>query len=416
MSWLSRLFESRDAGVQPAGTLERPSVSLYQALAGIPVDAGVTVNASTAMSVPEVFASVRAIAQDVARCPVKLQTRQADGDWVDAYDHPLWTLLADLPNPETTSVSFRDQMQRDLLQYEAAYAEVERDRQGQVKGLWRLEPDRMHSDRDSLGRKQWHYPGVPVYRFDANRPPIFELLHPSPIYACKNLIGLALALDKYTSTYFKNGARFSGSLSTPKGLGEKAIKNLRESISALYSGAENAHKLLILEEDLKYIPIGAQNDQAQLNEIRRLVQVMICGTLRMPPHKIGNLERATFSNIEQQDREYVGSTLDVFFVLWEQAARRDLLTDRQYPRYRMAFDREALVQADFKTRMDALAVGLNAGVWSANDARRKLRENPIPADAGGNAYYHNGNLIPLATSIATTVTGAGLSDPGGVTA
>ena len=122
---------------------------------------------------------------------------------------------------------------------------------------------------------------------------------------------------------------------------------------------------------------------------------MIAGAFRVPPHKIGDLERATFSNIEAQDRDYVNSSLNPYLVMWEQALRRDVLTTRQYPQYQVIFDREALIEADSVSRANGLAIGRQNGWWSANDVRRKLHENPIPADEGGDEYHMNGNMIPL---------------------
>ena len=94
-------------------------------------------------------------------------------------------------------------------------------------------------------------------------------------------------------------------------------------------------------------------------------------------------------------------TLDPFFVLWESAIRRDLLTTRQYPLYDVAFDRSTLIRADIKSLHDALARGRDAGFYSANDVRRKLGENPIPAAEGGDLYLVNGNLKPATATEAT---------------
>jgi len=362
------------------------------------VASGVTVTPETAMQVPDVFACVSVLAEDVGRCPLKLRVKTNNGEWEDATSHPLWEILHDLPNPETTAAEFRDSLMRDLLRHEKAFAEIVRKPNGEVKALWRLDPERMTVSRDAMNVKRYSYrmdAGKPIeWTFDPDRPPLLELRHPSPIHRCRDLIGLAIALDMYASKFFANGVRMSGILHVPpqKPEGRQAI---RETLEAMHGGVKNAHKFGIFEGDTKFTPLSTTNDEAQFNETRKQIRTMIAGSFRMPPHKIGDLERATFSNIEAQDRDYVNSGLDRFLVLLEQAYRRDVLTTRQYPRYQAIFDREALIQSDLQSRMEALASGRQNGIYSANDVRRKLHENPIPAAEGGNQYHMNGNMIPL---------------------
>jgi len=165
---------------------------------------------------------------------------------------------------------------------------------------------------------------------------------------------------------------------------------------AMHKGVKNAHKIGVIEGDADFKQLTAQNDEAQFNETRKLVRTMIAGAFRVPSHKVNDLERATFSNIEAQDRDYVNSGLDPYLVLWEQSVRRDVLTTRQYPRYQAIFDREALIGADMVSRLAAFATGRQNGIWSVNDIKRKLHENPIPKAEGGDLYHMNGNMIPLA--------------------
>jgi HK97 family phage portal protein len=364
------------------------------------VASGVSVTPHTAMQVPDVYACVQVLAQDVGRCPLKLRAMKDDGEWVDATDHQLWEVLHDLPNPEMTAGEFRSEMMRALLAHEAAYAEIVRNPNGTIKGLWPLDPTRMTVERDHLNVKVYTYrtdnENRPIiWRFDPDRPPLFELKHPSPINRCKDMIGLAIALDKYAGKFFANGARLSGLLNSPTSLTPDQRGLIRSMFESLHKGVENSHKVGITEGPLTFTPLTTPNNEAQFNETRKHIRTMVAGAFRVPPHKIGDLERATFSNIEAQDRDYVNSSLNPYLVMWEQALRRDVLTTRQYPRYQVVFDREALIEADAKSRSEALAIGRQNGWWSANDVRRKLNENPIPASEGGNQYHMNGNMIPL---------------------
>jgi HK97 family phage portal protein len=364
-----------------------------------PVASGVTLTPETAMQVPDVYACVSVLAQDVGRCPLKLRAQQDDGEWQDATSHGLWEILHDLPNPEMTATEFRDYMQRELLAHEHAYAEIVRTPTGAIKALWPLESSRMTVARDALNVKRYRYRmnGRPdlEWAFDPDKPPILELRHPSPIHRCRDLVGLAIALDRYAGKFFANGTRLSGLLHVPAGTKPEGRQAIRQMFESMHRGVENAHKVGIIEGDTKFSPLSTTNNEAQFNETRKQIRTMIAGAFRVPPHKIGDLERATFSNIEQQDRDYVNSGLDPYFVMWEQALRRDVLTTRQYPRYQVVFDREALIQSDAVSRMTSLATGRQNGIYSANDVRRKLNENPIPDSEGGNLYHMNGSMIPL---------------------
>jgi HK97 family phage portal protein len=282
--------------------------------------------------------------------------------------------------------------------YERAYAEIVRDGAGVVRQLWRLDPARMTVSRDALNRKTYTYRladgTTTTWTFDASRPPVLDLVYRSPLAQCRDLIGLALALDTYAAKFFANSARPSGVLTTPKQLSDVAADKLLKRWKATYGGAKNAHKVAILEEDVKFQAITATNEQAQFLELRKFVRTQIAGVFKVPPHKVGDLERATFSNIEHQSREYVASLAPLFLV-FEQSIRRDLLTTRQYPRYRAVFDYETLIETDIQSRMTAFATARQNGIYSADDCRRKLKENPIGAAAGGNLYHMNGNMIPL---------------------
>lgn len=359
---------------------------------------GLSVTPERAMRVPDVYSCINVLSQDVGRCPLKLRVNADDG-WRDADAHPLWEILHDLPNPEMTAAEFRAGLTRQLLQHECAYAEIVRRSDGRVQAMWPLDSARMSVRRDALNRKVYVYrvdQGDPiVWTFDADRPPLLELRHPSPIVQCRDMIALAMAIDMYGGKFFANGARLSGLVMAKSGLKKEQKQSLREAFTEMYAGVKNAHRVGVLEGDLEFKPMTSPNDEAQYNETRKLVRSMIAGAFRVPSHKINDLDRATFSNIEAQDRDYVNSGLDPYLVMWEQAIRRDLLTTRQYPRYQATFDREALIQADAQSRAMGFAQGRQNGWYSVDDIRQKLGENPIGPSRGGDRYHMNGNMVPL---------------------
>lgn len=397
---LANLFERRDS-------LENPSVELYRALTQMdePSSSGISLNDEQAANVPDAFACIQVISQDIARCPLRLRRQQEKGRHEDASDHPLWEILHDLANPETTAYQFKEDMQRNLLTYEKAYAEIVRNARGEIVSLWALDPRNMTVSRDALNRKVYTYRvglGQPIrWVFDPSRPPILELSHRSPLKKCRDLIALAYAMELYGAKFFANGARVSGVLEVPKevNLQPEARINMRESFTKFFGGVKNAHKVALLEGGTTFKPISAQNDEAQFNQTRKLVRAQIAGIFRVPPHKIGDLERATFSNIEEQGIDYVNG-LRPFLRQWAQAIRRDLLTTRQYPRYEVVFDTDELTQASTREKYESVAILRQNGLASANDILRELDKNPISAEDGGDAYLINGNMMPVAQAAA----------------
>lgn len=373
---------------------------------GPAVAAGVSVTPERAISVPAVYASISVLAQDVARTPIKLRRRVAADTFEDATDHALWEILHDLANPETTAFDLKRQLQTDLLLHEHAYAQIVRV-DNRVTALWRLDPTRMVVERDAALRKRWRYTDdrgkTHEWLFDASQPPIFELTHPSPIRACRDLIGTAIALERYIGRFFGNGARMGGTLETDiPDLDEDQFQQIRQRLEGWHAGVEQAHRLLILSAGMKYQAVAAPNDTAQLNELYQTIRTEIAGVFRVPTWRIGDLSRATYSNMESGERSYVEGSLDPLFALWEAAIRRDLLTTRQFGQFTVAFDRAALIRNDIKTLHEALARGRDAGYYSANDIRRKLGENPISAEQGGDLYLCNGNLTPLTQAGSAT--------------
>jgi HK97 family phage portal protein len=391
-TFLRGLFERR--GVKLKGGFDTVSALL----GAEPTSAGMNVSPERAITVPSVFACLTVLSQDVAKTPIKIRRRVTTDTFVDAVDHALWEILHDLANPETTAYAFKHQMQFDLLQHERAYAEIVRV-DGQVTSLWRLDPTRMVVDRDEARRKRYRYTTergqTTEWRFDVSRPPILELAHPSPLRHCRELIGTALALQRYVGKFFSNGARISGVLETDRSLSEESAARVKRSFEEYYAGLENAHRFALLEDGMKFRAIAAPNDDAQLNETLQTIRNEICGLFRIPPFKISDLTRANYSNVEALAIEYVTGTLDPWFTVWEHAIRRDLLTTRQFGQFDVTFDRAALIRSDVKSQHDALARGITAGFYSPNDARRRLGENPIPSGQGGDAYLVNGAMVPI---------------------
>jgi HK97 family phage portal protein len=387
MAWWSRFFERR--AWRLSELMSWSDMGLTE-----PTAAGVAITPQLAASVPAVFSCLQVLSQDVARTPIKFREQVAPETFVDALDHPLYELLHDLPNPEMTSYQFKAKLMGQLLVYGVAYAEIARI-DGRIVSLWPLASDAMRVDRTESGRKRWTYYANGkeyVWLFDASMPPILELVSESPIQRCRNLIGTALALETYVGKFFANGAKPAGILTAPNPVDQSTATRIKEYWASNYGGSSNAGKTPLLDSGLTYTPISSTNEHAQLNEMLRAVNEQIAGCFRVPTWKIGDLTKTTYSNMEAGETSYVVSTLDPYFQLFEEAIQRDLLTTRQFGRYSVQFDRQALIRSDLKSLHDSLATGLNTGFYSVNDVRKRLGLNPI---ADGDAYFRNSALVKL---------------------
>lgn len=384
MNWFSKLFERR--AVTP---------ELAAAFMGGSVAAGVDVTPSRALEVPAVFACVQVLSQDVARTTVKFRRRVGDDAFIDAHDHDLYEILASLPNPEQTSYQFKHAMQWQLLLHGRAYAEVVR-HNGRVVALWPLQSERMRVDRNERGVKRWTYQAgakSQTWLFDPSQPPIFELVHETPIVRCRELIGTALALQTFVARFFSNSARPGGVLQSEGAIGPEQAYRLREYWQSMYRGVDRSHQIAVLEGGLKWQSISQPNDESQLNESMLAISQQIAGVFRVPPAKVGDWSKANYSNLEISEMSYIQSTLDPYYECWESAIRRDLLTDRQYRQFSAVFDRAALIRSDTKSLHESLSIGIQGGFFSINDARRALNLNPVQ---GGDDYRVNESLRPVA--------------------
>ena len=209
----------------------------------------------------------------------------------------------------------------------------------------------------------------------------------------KNAIGLAIATEEYGSKFFASGATPSGILEYPGTV--KDPEKVRDSWTRGFSGSGNAHKVAVLEEGMKYTPISISPEQAQFLETRKFQINEIARIFRVPPHMVGDLDKSSFSNIEQQSLEFVKYTLDPWVVRWEQSIQRTLLQDEEKTRYFVKFNLEGLLRGDYQSRMNGYATARQNGWMSANDIRELENLDRIPPESGGDLYLINGNMLPL---------------------
>lgn len=369
---------------------------------------GKTVNERTAMQTTAVYSCVRILAETVASLPVHLYRYTKTGK-ERVYDHPLYRLLHDEPNPEMTSFVFRETLMSHLLVFGNAYAQIIRDGNGRVLSLYPLLPDKMEADRDENG--QLYY----IYTRNSDENPNFEeygrvylrqqdvlhipglgfdgLVGYSPIAMAKNAVGMTLACEEYGASFFENGANPGGVLEHPGVLKDPA--KVRESWHSVYGGSKNAGKVAVLEEGMKYQQIGIPPEEAQFLETRKFQINEIARLYRIPPHMVGDLEKSSFSNIEQQSLEFVKYTLDPWVIRWEQSLQSALLLPQEKNEYFIKLNVDGLLRGDYQSRMTGYSIGRQNGWLSTNDIREMEDMNMIPAEEGGDLYLINGNMTKL---------------------
>ncbi|AOV98924.1 phage portal protein [Dehalococcoides mccartyi] len=371
--------------------------------------AGKPVNEHTAMQMTAVYSCVRILSETIAGLPLHVYRYNDTGGKEKSLQHPLYKLLHDEPNPEMTSFAFRETLMSHLLLWGNAYAQIIRNARGEVIALYPLMPNKMTVDRDSNGRLFYLYQRstddaptlgkdsqvylgpsdvlhIPGLGFDG-------LVGYSPIAMAKNAVGLAIATEEYGAKFFANGAAPGGVLEHPGTI--KDPQKVKESWNSAYQGSTNAHRVAVLEEGMKYQAIGISPEQAQFLETRKFQINEIARIFRIPPHMLADLEKSSFSNIEQQSLEFVKYTLDPWVVRWEQSMCRALLMESEKPTVFIKFNVDGLLRGDYQSRMNGYATARQNGWMSANDIRELENLDRIPVELGGDLYLINGAMTKL---------------------
>lgn len=415
MGIFSGLFRSRD---KPTDSTVGSRYAFYMGGSS----SGKVVTERSAMQMTAVYACVRILSEAIAGLPLHMYRYKDDGGKEKALNHPLYLLLHDEPNPEMSSFVFRETLMTHLLLWGNAYAQIIRNGKGEVVALYPLMPNKMTVSRDETGQLYYTYqksqeelPKDNTYTVTLHPSDVLHipglgfdgLVGYSPIAMAKNAIGLAIATEEYGSKFFANGAAPSGVLEHPGTI--KDPQRVRESWMSQFGGSANSNKIAVLEEGLKYTPISISPEQAQFLETRKFQINEIARIFRVPPHMVGDLEKSSFSNIEQQSLEFVKYTLDPWVVRWEQSIQRTLLTPEEKKTYFVKFNVEGLLRGDYQSRMSGYATARQNGWMSANDIRELENLDRIPAEDGGDLYLVNGNMLPLnkAGAFADTTTDQG---------
>jgi HK97 family phage portal protein len=338
--------------------------------------AGVYVDTDVALTYSTVWACVRVVSETVAQLPWKVYQKTAKGKKeVSSDKNTIAWLLHVQPNPETTAFRFKRLMAAHVLTRGNAYAEIERDVQGRVLWLWPIHPDRVKPVRvdgalayevKNDGRQTAVIPADDMLHFRGLGDD--DLIGMSVIAKAKESIALGIAMERFGARFFKNGTHMGGSVTHPGKLSPEAKKNIEESLKKR-AGGENQNSTLVLEEGMKYEKLGIPPEDAQFLESRQFQVTEICRWFRVPPHKVQDLSRATWNNIEHQSIEFVTDTICPWTVNFEEEANIKLFGRTNRGVYYTKFSLGALLRGDATARATLYAQARQWGWMSVNDIR-----------------------------------------------
>lgn len=397
-------FEKRDSLANPSRWLELAFGSGGQTATGI------RVNESTALRQVTVFACVRILAEAISSLPLPVYRRLSDGGKMRVPEHPLYEILNVSANDRMGSMTLLETLVGHVALWGNSYCYVERDNGGRVRSLYPLLPDRtrplirngqlmyetrLHTDPNGVAQSDgqmiylsadevMHVPGL---SWDG-------LKGMSVVATLRENIGLGLALQEYSSRFFSNGALPGMMMIANKNLSPDQKTMLQTTWAENHQGLGNAQRMAILEGDFRIERLGMQNDDAQFLESRKFSRSEIASIFRVPAHLVGDLEKATFSNVEQQSLDFSVHTLRPWLRRFEQAITRRLFTDQERKIYFAEFLMDGLLRGDTATRYAAYHIGRQDGWMSANEVRAKEGLNPV---LGGDSF-----LVPLNMTEATS--------------
>lgn len=372
--WLG--FEKRSTFRDPADWLRTAITGSDRTVSGL------TVGPDTALTLSAYFAAIRAVSEDVGKLPLLLHDRLPAGGKKRMAAHPLYRLLHDQPNPDMSSQAFRETLTGHSLGWGGGYAEIVRAKSGRPLEIWPLAPQRVRVERKN---KQLMYVVSPALGEPEETLAADDVFHLhgfgfdgitgySIATLARESIGAALAAERSGAALFGNDARPGGILTMPEVMSDEAKKKIAKQWSDAYAGTDRSHKTAVLEEGMSFSAIAVPHKDSQWIEARQFSVGDLARWIRIPPHKIGLLTDATYSNIASQTVEYVVDTLQPWTCRWEHEIRRKLLPARSTMFAEHLF--EGLLRGTTKERYESYNLAIQGGYMSRNQARVAENWNP----------------------------------------
>ncbi|GGE85443.1 phage portal protein [Niveispirillum cyanobacteriorum] len=407
MGWISGVMGA-PAASETSGTSD-PSGWLTDLFGGIITETGIRVSVSDALQVPGVAAAVQVLADDLAKVPISLHRRLPTGSEV-AKDHPLHAMLSGWPAPWLSSFQWRRTLIHNALTRGNAYSRAKRSAEGVISRLTLLQPGSTTQRWTDEGEPFFDIAGpsgerglswqdvlhVP-YRASSDGAVNGGILGVSPIAQHKEMLALCIATERFAAKFFKNGARPSAVIEMDnKFPDDTTAARIRAGLERTYGGVDNAFRIAILELGMKLKEFSFNNSDSQLVELRKEQATACAQIFGVPPHKIGILDRATFSNIEHQGIDYVTGPVSALARGLETAVETSCLTTDERQEYFVEIDLDDLKRGDMLNRYRAYAIGRQWGWLSADDILAWESMNPLP-EGKGKTYLTPINMAPAGT-------------------
>ena len=387
MSFASSLFGITYGGSQSGSSDGWITAGMMGA--GGPTFAGAAVNEQLALRVTAVYRAIALISEAVAMLPIDVLQRVGDRR-EDRGDHPIAQLLRN-PNELMTAADLQGTTQMHALQYGNGYQDIQRNGRGEPVALWPLLPDRTRP----IGQKGMTDERVIVYettvagRWHRIIPADIIHIHGlafdglrgySPLFLARQAVGLALGLEEFGAKFFGHDAKSGGHIEHPGKLGPEAQKNLQDSMAA-QGGLQNAHRVKILEEGMKFVPTTISPEDSQFLATRGFQVEEIARLYGVPLHMIQSQAKTTSwgSGVAQMSLGFLIYTLSPWLVRSEQELGRKLLTEEEITAgFFLKYNVNALLRADAKTRAEFYTKALSKATgWMGRTEVRALEDlNP----------------------------------------
>jgi HK97 family phage portal protein len=398
---------AREARYSPASNLAAPG---FTASMTVPSVAGIMVTPQTALTFTAFFAGIKIISEDMARLPVMIMQRNANGSTAVVKSHRINQLYNYTADGECPSFNWRESRTSHVLSWGNGYAEIIWDDSGEIEKLLMIHPSLILPKRDQKSGNLYYELQTadsisgPRNRRIAAPWQIFHtaglgfngLVGYSVVALHREMIGLGKSQEQFGASFFGNGAVPEGYVKFARSMKPDAIKNFRENFNLIHQGSAGAHKLLILEEGAEWVATGTQPDKSQLIEGRKFQVIEVCRVLRLPPHKLGDFADSHYANAEAAEEDYISSCLAGWSARDEGAINlrlllRDEVEAGLYAKYdfRPLLLRTAKDEADYYTKM------FNIGYYSVDEMKALKGENPIGEAAGGGKRFVQTNLVDI---------------------
>ena len=373
---------------------------------GLATATGIRVTVADALTCPGIAACVQVQSEDLAKVPLVLK-RRVDGGFEDATEHPLFGLLKFGPSPWLSSYRWRKGMVHGAMAHGNHFSRNWRNDVGIIEKItpvqtgrcsmrWADDGEPFFDIASATGGIErglsWQDIIHVAYRDSNDGAENGGILGVSPIMQNKETVALMIAAERFAAAFFANGAQPSMILEYDKKLPDDEVtRRIRAGIERIYGGIDNKWKVAILELGMKMRETSFDPGKSQLTETRKLGAELSCTMYRTPPHKIGILDKATFSNIEQQSIDYVTGALSTQAKAVESAMTVACLTPAEREIYKIEHNLEGIMRGDILSRYRAYAIGRQWGWLSVNDIRGRENENEI---AEGDQYLVPMNMTP----------------------